>query len=115
MRGSVNEKEIANFAKQASKWWINSGEYSLLLRMNRPRIKYIRQFVNPLNDSAYPLHGKKILDIGCGGGFLTESLARLGASVLAADATAENIEVAKSHLPPKLSHLVTYMNTTAGI
>jgi 2-polyprenyl-6-hydroxyphenyl methylase/3-demethylubiquinone-9 3-methyltransferase len=107
---SVNPLEIQRFAKSSSQWWLK-GEYALLHRMNPTRVKFIRQFYPPL--SPIPFNNSRFLDIGCGGGFLTESLARLGASVLGADATVENIKTASSHLHHKLKHLVEYRHCTA--
>jgi 2-polyprenyl-6-hydroxyphenyl methylase/3-demethylubiquinone-9 3-methyltransferase len=72
------------------------GPYAMLLRMNPVRVGYIRDQLNTSN-LKLPLQGLKILDIGCGGGFLSQSLKRLGADVKAVDSNWENIQVAKAY------------------
>ena len=110
-QSSIDPKEIERFKRVAQEWYNPTGEYSLLHRMNPERIRFIKRIYpqDPL-----PLKGLKVLDIGCGGGFLTEALARLGAQVLGADATLENIQVAQSHLPKKLKPFVEYRHCAAG-
>ena len=65
--------------------------------MNPVRVRYIREMMRPSDHSAKPFDGLKCLDVGCGGGLLSESLARLGAQVTAIDSSAENIGIAISH------------------
>tara|TARA_B100001564_G_C20490151_1_gene601255 strand:- start:203 stop:883 length:681 start_codon:yes stop_codon:yes gene_type:complete len=85
----------------AEEWWNPTGKFKPLHKFNPIRIKYIKN--NLINDFALknkkkPLDGLKILDIGCGGGLLSEPLARLGAKVTGIDPIKRNIEIAKLHL-----------------
>ncbi|MDA9604645.1 bifunctional 2-polyprenyl-6-hydroxyphenol methylase/3-demethylubiquinol 3-O-methyltransferase UbiG [Candidatus Pelagibacter sp.] len=98
---SINKKEIEKFSKIAEEWWNPNGKFKPLHNFNPIRIKYIKD--NITNDfnigaSSKPLKNIKILDIGCGGGLLSEPMCRLGASVTGIDASKRNIEVAKFHL-----------------
>jgi 2-polyprenyl-6-hydroxyphenyl methylase/3-demethylubiquinone-9 3-methyltransferase len=95
---SVDPLEMARFSQQAKEWWNIKGPYSMLLRMNPVRVGYIRNYlIGPNGTTSLPFKGLKMLDIGCGGGFLSQSLARLGAQVTAVDANLENIKVAQSY------------------
>jgi 2-polyprenyl-6-hydroxyphenyl methylase/3-demethylubiquinone-9 3-methyltransferase len=97
---SINKKEIEKFSKIAEEWWDPNGKFKPLHNFNPVRIKYIKE--NIIKDfkiklSQKPLKKIKILDIGCGGGLLSEPMCRLGANVIGIDASAKNIEVAKFH------------------
>jgi len=97
---SINKKEIEKFSKIAEEWWNPNGKFKPLHNFNPIRIKYIKD--NIIKDfniklSTKPLRNIKILDIGCGGGLLSEPMCRLGASVVGIDASKKNIEVAKFH------------------
>merc|ERR1719427_2288847 len=81
----------------ASDWWNTEGVCKPLHSMNRLRVPFVRDRLVPNNRNALPLQGLKILDVGCGGGILSEPLARLGAKVTAVDACKENIDIAKFH------------------
>jgi 2-polyprenyl-6-hydroxyphenyl methylase / 3-demethylubiquinone-9 3-methyltransferase len=97
---SINKKEIEKFSKIAEEWWNPSGKFKPLHNFNPIRIKYIKDnIVKDLNikSSDKPFKNIKILDIGCGGGLLSEPMCRLGASVVGIDASQKNIEVAKFH------------------
>jgi len=97
---SINKKEIEKFSKIAEEWWDPNGKFKPLHNFNPIRIKYIKDnIVEDLNikSSNKPLKNIKILDIGCGGGLLSEPMCRLGASVVGIDASKKNIEVAKFH------------------
>ncbi|KAJ3043917.1 hypothetical protein HDV00_003957 [Rhizophlyctis rosea] len=94
----------------------------MLHRMNPVRVRYIRsmleQYFGTVSGSAQPFQGLRILDIGCGGGLLSESLARLGATVVGADASSENIQIARIHASqdPMLSRgagSIEFRHTTA--
>jgi len=97
---SVNKKEIEKFSKIASEWWNPEGKFKPLHKFNPIRIKYIKENVIEtfkLKNSSKPLMGINILDIGCGGGLLSEPLHRLGANITGIDASNKNIKVAKLH------------------
>ena len=98
---TIDKKEIEKFSKIAEEWWNPTGKFKPLHKFNPIRIKYIKN--NLINDFSLknkkkPLNGLKILDIGCGGGLLSEPLARLGAKVTGIDPLKRNIEIAKHHL-----------------
>ena len=97
---TINKKEIEKFTKIAEEWWDPQGKFKPLHRFNPIRISYIKKnIINTfkLNQKIKPLKKVKILDIGCGGGLLSEPLSRLGAEVVGIDASDRNIKVAKSH------------------
>ena len=97
---SINKKEIKKFSKIAEEWWNPQGKFKPLHNFNPIRIKYIKDnIVKDFNikSSDKPFKNIKILDIGCGGGLLSEPMCRLGASVVGIDASKKNIEVAKLH------------------
>jgi len=97
---SINKKEIEKFSKIAEEWWNPNGKFKPLHNFNPVRIKYIKDnIVKDFNikSSDKPLKNIKILDIGCGGGLLSEPMSRLGANVVGIDASKKNIEVAKFH------------------
>jgi 2-polyprenyl-6-hydroxyphenyl methylase / 3-demethylubiquinone-9 3-methyltransferase len=98
---TVDEAEVARFSALAEQWWDQRGKMAVLHKFNPVRLTYIR-------DAACKIFGRdvkhldclgklRILDIGCGGGILSEPLARLGADVVGADPSDSNIEVAKHH------------------
>ena len=98
---TLDKKEIEKFSKIAEEWWNPTGKFKPLHKFNPIRIKYIKD--NLINDfdlinKKKPLDGLKILDIGCGGGLLSEPMARLGAKVTGIDPVKRNIEIAKHHL-----------------
>jgi len=97
---TINNHEINKFTKIADEWWDPEGKFKPLHKFNPARIKYIKRniidhFKN--NKKINPLNGLKILDIGCGGGLLSEPFSRLGAEVTGIDASDKNIKVAKIH------------------
>ena len=97
---SVNKKEIEKFSKMATEWWDPDGKFKPLHRFNPIRIKYIKKnIINNFNlkNKIKPLEKIQILDIGCGGGLLSEPMHRMGASVTGIDASATNIKIAKLH------------------
>ena len=97
---SVNKKEIDKFSKIADEWWNPEGKFKPLHKFNPIRIKYIKEnIINnfKLKNKFRPLSGINILDIGCGGGLLSEPMSRMGANVTGIDASDKNIKVAKLH------------------
>ncbi len=97
---TINKKEIDKFSKIAEDWWNPSGKFKPLHKFNPIRIKYIKEkTVNhfQLPNSEKPIKNLNILDIGCGGGLLSEPLARLGGNVTGIDASEKNINAAKIH------------------
>ena len=97
---SVNKKEIEKFSKMASEWWDPEGKFKPLHKFNPIRIKYIKENIIKnfkLKNKTKPLSGINILDIGCGGGLLSEPMSRMGADVTGIDASDKNIKVAKLH------------------
>jgi 2-polyprenyl-6-hydroxyphenyl methylase/3-demethylubiquinone-9 3-methyltransferase len=87
---NVDAREIANFDRLASRWWDPRGEMATLHQINPPRVRYVEQCVGDLNN-------RRALDVGCGGGLLSEALAAEGANVLGIDMAAELIDVATLH------------------
>ena len=98
---SVNKKEIDKFSKMAAEWWDPEGKFKPLHKFNPIRISYIKDNIissfKLTNNMKKPLNNVKILDIGCGGGLLSEPMSRLGAEVVGIDASDKNINVAKYH------------------
>ena len=97
---SVNKKEIEKFSKIAEEWWNPEGKFKPLHNFNPVRIKYIKD--NIINDlklknKKNPLTKISILDIGCGGGLLSEPMSRMGADVVGIDASKKNIKIANFH------------------
>jgi 2-polyprenyl-6-hydroxyphenyl methylase/3-demethylubiquinone-9 3-methyltransferase len=97
---SINKKEIEKFSKIAEEWWNPDGKFKPLHNFNPIRIKYIKENIIKdfnIETSDKPLKKINLLDIGCGGGLLSEPMYRLGANVVGIDASPKNIEVAKFH------------------
>lgn len=102
---NVDLSEIAKFNDIASRWWDPAGEFKPLHLLNPVRLSYI-------SDQAEGIFGKKIIDVGCGGGILAESMSRNGADVTGIDMAAEALDVARLHA---LEHDITlnYQQSTA--
>ena len=98
---TANPDEIAQFSRIADKWWDPNGEFRPLHNLNPARLTYIKDQLSNYFDldpqAIRPLEGLTLIDIGCGGGLLTEPMCRLGAEVTAIDASEKNINVAKLH------------------
>lgn len=98
---TIDQDEVARFSAMAAEWWNPKGKFRPLHKFNPVRLTYIRDHVaahfgrDPRSDK--PLAGLRVLDIGCGGGLLSEPMARMGAEVLGADASQTNVEVASIH------------------
>ncbi len=101
MTNTIDKREIEQFSSLSNKWWDKSGPFSPLHSFSKARIEFILQnanrIINQENLGSNILSGIKCLDIGCGGGILSERLARLGATVTGIDASHSSIEVAKQH------------------
>jgi polyprenyldihydroxybenzoate methyltransferase/3-demethylubiquinol 3-O-methyltransferase len=117
-KDSVDKKETAKFAAIAATWWDPKGPYKPLHIMNPTRVSYIRSSIckhfSKDANTARPLEGLKIVDVGCGGGLVCEPLARMGAEMTGVDAVEKNIGVASVHAgrdPSTAS--IKYMWTTA--
>ncbi len=98
---SVDAAEVARFAALADRWWDGAGPFRALHQLNPVRIQYVRdqacaRFARAPTADA-PLAGLRVADVGCGGGLLSEPMARLGATVVGVDAAAENVAVAALH------------------
>ena len=97
---TINYKEIEKFSKLSEEWWDPLGKFKPLHKFNPIRIKYIKQNIiehfNIVN-SKNPLNNLSLLDVGCGGGLLSEPMCKLGAKVTGIDATRKNINIAKIH------------------
>ena len=97
---TINKKEIEKFSKIAEEWWNPAGKFKPLHKFNPIRISYIKDNIISnfnLKKQTKPLKKVKILDVGCGGGLLSEPMSRLGAEVTGIDASEKNINVAKLH------------------
>uniref|UniRef100_A0A8D0L218 Ubiquinone biosynthesis O-methyltransferase, mitochondrial n=1 Tax=Sphenodon punctatus TaxID=8508 RepID=A0A8D0L218_SPHPU len=110
---TVDSKEMKKFQLLAHEWWDEHGKYSALHSMNDIRVPFIRDTIlNMKNDYQLgsPLCGIKILDVGCGGGLLTEPLGRLGASVTGIDPQEDSIRTAEAHksFDPVLAERIKY-------
>ena len=101
---TINAEEIKKFSKISSEWWNPEGKFKPLHKFNPIRIHYIKyNIINnfKIKNKIKPLKDIDILDIGCGGGLLSEPISRLGAKVTGIDASEKNINVAKLHAKKK--------------
>ncbi len=97
---TINKIEIEKFSKMADEWWDTEGKFKPLHKFNPLRINYIKkEIISHFSIKAkhLPLKNIELLDIGCGGGLLSEPMCRLGAKVTAIDASQKNISVASFH------------------
>ncbi len=113
---TIDPSEVAKFEAMATEWWDTDGKFKPLHMLNPTRLDYIvdqiaAEFARDLSVKD-PFKGLRILDIGCGGGLLSEPMARLGATVVGADAAAGNIPVAQIHAE-KSGLEIDYRHTTA--
>ncbi len=100
--GTIDTEEVARFSAMAEEWWDPAGKFKPLHKFNPVRLAYIKQEVckkfgrDPKASDAFK--GLRFLDIGCGGGLLSEPMARLGAEVVGADPSETNIKIATLHM-----------------
>ena len=98
---SIDPAEIARFSAMAEEWWDPAGKFRPLHQLNPARLRFIRDRLaghfgrDPLGPS--PLVGLRLLDIGCGGGLVSEPMAQLGAAVVGVDASDKNVNIARAH------------------
>jgi len=100
-RNTINDDEIKKFSELAAEWWNPEGKFKPLHKFNPIRIRYIKDnIVNhfKIHHKNRPLKNLDILDIGCGGGLLSEPMSRLGGNVTGIDASEKNIKIAKLHM-----------------
>jgi 2-polyprenyl-6-hydroxyphenyl methylase/3-demethylubiquinone-9 3-methyltransferase len=113
---TVDPAEVAKFEAMAAEWWNPNGKFKPLHMLNPCRLDYITTQIAAEFDrdltAPLPFAGLRLLDIGCGGGLLAEPMARLGATVVGADAAARNIPVARLHAEQSGLE-IDYRHTTA--
>ena len=113
MTTTINKEEIQKFSKLADEWWDVNGKFKPLHMFNPIRIEYItdkiKQHFKINADNLNYLKGLNILDIGCGGGLISEPMARLGGRVTGIDASEKNIKIAKIHAK-KNELKINYLN-----
>jgi 2-polyprenyl-6-hydroxyphenyl methylase/3-demethylubiquinone-9 3-methyltransferase len=100
-RTTIDQAQVDRFSAMAAEWWDPKGKFRPLHKFNPVRLTYIRDRVSENfgrdAKAPQPLKGLRILDIGCGGGLLSEPMARMGADVVGADASEKNIMIARTH------------------
>jgi 2-polyprenyl-6-hydroxyphenyl methylase/3-demethylubiquinone-9 3-methyltransferase len=115
-QSTVDPAEVAKFEAMAAEWWDPNGKFKPLHMLNPCRLDYITRQIAAEFDrdltQDHPFTGLRILDIGCGGGLLSEPMARLGATVVGADAAPRNIPVAQIHAAQSGLD-IDYRHTTA--
>jgi len=115
MSTTINKEEIQKFSRLAEEWWDVNGKFKPLHMFNPIRIEYITEKIKLhfklKEDKSNYLEGLSILDIGCGGGLISEPMARLGAKVTGVDASEKNINIAKLH-SKKNGLKINYLNNS---
>ncbi|WP_087000319.1 bifunctional 2-polyprenyl-6-hydroxyphenol methylase/3-demethylubiquinol 3-O-methyltransferase UbiG [Rhizobium sullae] len=100
-KSTIDQSEVDRFSAMAAEWWSPTGKFRPLHKFNPVRLTYIRDKAaeNFSRDTKRPrpLEGLRVLDIGCGGGLLSEPVARMGATVVGADPSEKNIGIASTH------------------
>ena len=113
-KSTVDPEEIARLESRCEEWWDPDGAFRALHKFNPTRLFWLRETLQAHfgQDTDPPLKGLRLLDMGCGGGLISEPLARLGAQVCGADASERNIQIARHHA--KTQNLtIDYRHTTA--
>ncbi|XP_010414201.1 PREDICTED: ubiquinone biosynthesis O-methyltransferase, mitochondrial-like [Camelina sativa] len=115
---SLNQDELAKFSAIADTWWHSEGPFKPLHLMNPTRLAFIRSTLcrhfSKDPSSARPFKGLRFIDVGCGGGLLSEPLARMGATVTGVDAVDKNVKIARLHADmDPVTSTIEYQCTTA--
>lgn len=118
-KNTVNDSEINHFAKDSSHWWDENGPFKPLHRLNPARLSYIREQICSHFDldteSLKPLSGLDVLDVGCGGGIVSEPMARMGGNVTGLDADENAINVARDHAAQSGLDIIYHAQSTSGL
>jgi 2-polyprenyl-6-hydroxyphenyl methylase/3-demethylubiquinone-9 3-methyltransferase len=114
---SVDIEEVEKFSKLSPQWWDPAGPFAPLHKFNPIRLQFIRDVVAEHFErdprSLRPFDGLSLLDLGCGGGLLSEPMARLGCKVLGVDASEANVRAASAHASSRSDLQLTYRGSTA--
>ncbi len=118
---NVDQAEVDRFRRIASEWWSTTGKFAPLHKLGPARLQFIRDrlvahFQRPLG-GLKPLDGLTVLDIGCGGGLVSEPVTRMGARVMGIDPGAENVEAARTHAADQglaIDYRITTVETLAA-
>ena len=118
MTNTVDKREIEQFSSLSNKWWDINGPFSALHKMSNARIEFIKQNATRIliknKIGVNHLDGLNCLDVGCGGGILSEKLKRLGANVTGIDASKSSIEIAKEHAEKSRLEILDRENSPTG-
>jgi 2-polyprenyl-6-hydroxyphenyl methylase / 3-demethylubiquinone-9 3-methyltransferase len=111
---SIDLAEVEKFSALAAQWWDPTGKFAPLHKFNPVRLKFIRETAAAHfgRSGLRPFEGLSLLDIGCGGGLLSEPMARLGFAVMGADASDKNVKIATAHAA-QMGIAVDYRSTSA--
>lgn len=112
---TLDPAEIAKFAAMAEAWWDPGGDFAPLHRMNPARLAFLRDAISKHFDRGAgrrPFEGLTLIDVGCGGGLVTEPMARLGATVTGLDGAAESVKAANAHAA-RANLMIDYRQGTA--
>ncbi|XP_051157549.1 ubiquinone biosynthesis O-methyltransferase, mitochondrial [Leptopilina boulardi] len=115
---TIDIQDVSRFSQLSEVWWNTSGEMKPLHALNPLRVQFIRDGLanigHEASDPSKPLEGISMIEIGCGGGILSEPLARIGADITGIDPSGELIQCAKKHasLDPSLSKRLNYIQTS---